>query len=226
MRRRTALALLAAAAVGGARAAERLPLRNLLVEWRQGEATQFETQGADGGAVVVARDGTVSARAGVSVEARAGDLSRDMVQQVRVLNGGRAALRIGAQLPMHWVGWVAGADGPVAVLGSALVDTGRGFVVQPRWPGGAAPVTVEVLTASSTLAGGGVPSRYAPDGQPLPQGATESSGVQTTLQLPLGAWVTIASSGEARQAGARGGWSSRDAAVDRRQVLQMRVTVP
>lgn len=225
MKRRAALALLAAGAFGGARAAERLPLRNLLVEWRQGEAAQFETRRADGGALIVARDGTVSARAGVSVEARAGESSRDTVQQVRVLNGGRAAVRIGAQLPMHWIGWVATSDGPVAVLGSALVDTDRGFVVQPRWPGGAAPVTVEVLTAASALSGG-APSRYAPDGQPLPEGSVDQSGVLTTLQLPLGEWVTVASSGEARRIGERGGWSSQDAAVDRRQVVQLRVTAP
>ena len=50
--------------------------------------------------------------------------------------------------------------------------------------------------------------------------------VLTTLQLPLGQWVTIASSGEHAQARERGVASTRESSSDRRVVVQMRVTAP
>ncbi len=225
MKRRAALALLAALAapVG---AAEPLPLRNLLIELRQGEAAVLESGRAEGGVGVVARDGSVTARAGVSVESRALRREAEVQQQLRVLNGARAALRVGATVPMHWVQWAWSGQGPVALLGSVPVETGRSVVVQPRWPGGAAPATVEVWAESAALSGAGAPTRYAPDGQPLPEGAVERSGLLSTLSLPLGEWVTIASTGETARRSERGTLASQDAAGDRRQILQMRITAP
>lgn len=225
MKRHATLALLAALAAGVG-AAERLPLRNLLIEIRQGEAGVLEADRADGGAVVVARDGSVSARAGVTLESRTLRRDGEAVQQLRVLNGARGALRVGAQQPLYWVQWAATPDGPVALLGAAWVDTGRSVAVRPRWPGGDAPVTVELMAESAARSGGGAPTRYAPDGQPLPEGTVEHSGVLTTLQLPLGTWTTIAASGEAAQRREHGTLSTGGSAGDRRWVVQMRVTAP
>lgn len=225
MKRCATLALLVVLA-GGAGAVERLPLRNLLIELRQGEASVLEADRAQAGAVVVGRDGSVSARAGISLDSHTLRRDGEAVQQLRVLNGARAALRVGAQQPLYWVQWAASPDGPVALLGNAWVDTGRSVTVLPRWPGGDAPVTVELLAESAARAGGGAPTRYAPDGQPLPEGAVERTGVLTTLQLPLGAWTTVAASGEAGQRRERGTLSTQDGAGDRRWVVQMRVTAP
>lgn len=225
MRRRVALALLAALA-GGAGAAERLPLRNLLIEVRQGEASVLDAERAEAGAVVVARDGSTAVRAGITVDSRTLRRDGETVQQLRVLNGGRAALRVGAQQPLYWVQWAATPEGPIALLGNAWVDTGRNLTVLPRWPGGEAPVTVELWAESVALGGGGVPTRHAPDGQPLPGGAIEHVGALTTLQLPMGAWTTVATSGATVQHRERGTLSAQGSGGDHRWVLQLRVTAP
>lgn len=223
--RRAALALCATLAFGGA-TAQSLPLRNLLVEVRQGEAAVLEASGAAGSVGVVARDGRVDVRAGVAVDSRTLRREGEAVQQMLVINGGRASLRVGAQVPMHWVQWAMTTEGPVAWLGGELVDTGRRVVVQPRWPGGGAAVTVEVQSESGALSGGGAPTRYAPDGLPLPEGSVERTGVLTTLQLPLGEWVTVARSGEQQGHSVRGQLSTQSMAGAHQQVLQMRVTAP
>ena len=87
-------------------------------------------------------------------------------------------------------------------------------------------MTVEVRTDASALAGGGMPSRYQLDGQPLPEGAVESAGLLTTLQLPLGEWVTVASEASGQTQRQRGTFSSSDARREQRFVVQMRVTAP
>lgn len=209
-------------------AARGLPLRNLLVELRQGDESGFEAgdAGLRSGAVTVGPDGRVSARAGVTLESRSGGSTRDTVQQLRVINGGQGSVRIGASVPMQWLQWVWTPNGPAVIGGSQLVETGRGFVVQPRWPGGDAPVTVEVRSEASQMASGGMPSRYQFDGRPQPEGTVTRADVLTTLQLPLGQWVTIASSGEQAQARERGVASTRESGSERRVVVQMRVTAP
>ena len=223
-----ALALGAAAWPLAAQTAARLPLRNLLIEVRQGDEASLSESGGGlrSGAVTVGPNGEVLARAGVNVEARSAESARQTTQQVRVLNGGQASVRIGVAGPMQWWQWVLTPQGPAVIAGSQLVETGHGFVVQPRWPGGDAPVTVEVRSEASTLASGGLPSRYSPDGLPLPERSVERSGALTTVQLPLGEWITVASSGEALQRSKRGVLSTRDVARERRVVVQMRVTLP
>lgn len=223
-----ALATLGTACLaGGSGQAERLPLRNLLVELRQGDESRFSGTGAsvDNGVLVVGPDGSVSARAGVTIEARGRDAGRDTVQQLRVLNGSQASLRIGADVPVYWLQWFWTANGPGPAVGTQFVATGRGFMVQPRWPGGDAPVTVEVSAESSAVSSGGLP-RYGGQGQPLPPGSFERAGVVTTLALPLGEWFTVASSGDTGTASERGTLSTRDVSSQRRYVVQMRVTAP
>lgn len=209
------------------RSAERLPLRNLLVEVRQGDESQLSVEGGlEHGAVVVGPNGEVSARGGVTFEARGRNDARSTAQQVSVLNGGRATVRIGNSVPMQWLQWGWTPDGPAVIAETALVETGRGFTVQPRWPGGNAAVTVEVSTEATDRASGGLPSRHAPDGQPLPEGSLQQAGVLSTLQLPLGEWVTVARAGDSQSTSQRGVVSTREVQRDRRFVLQMRVTAP
>lgn len=206
----------------------RLPQRNLVVEVRQGEASRFEARGAalESGAVTVGPDGRVDARAGVTVGSRQVDDARDATQQLRVLNGAQGMLHVGASVPLAWYEVVSTPDGPGLIAGQHLVDTGRMVAVRPSWPGGNAPVTVEVRTEASALATGGVPSRYDFRGAPQADGAIERSGLLTTLQLPLGAWVTVAGEGSSAQRSERGVLSTAEIARERRHVVQMRVTAP
>jgi len=196
-----------------------LPLRNLLVELRQADdvAASGQSTGVSGGAVVIGSDGQVSGNVGIGAHSRSRDASRDTVQQVRVLNGGQASVRLARAVPLQFLHVVWSQQGLQAMPATLWTETGRGFAVRPRWPGGQSPVTVEV-SAESGSTGGGM------------SGGSMSSGERrqllTTVQLPLGEWVTIASSDESASSRRSGTFGSSDADRSHRQVVQMRVTVP
>lgn len=213
-----------AQAPGGAR----LPLRNLLVEVRHGDAARFEQRaaGVDSAGVVVGSDGSVRGSAQVTLGDTRSEGRGNANQQLTVLNGREAMLHVGATVPLQWLEWAWSPQGPVLIGGSQLVDTGRQVAVRPSWPGGSAPVTVEVRTEAAALAAGGMRPRYAPDGQPLPQGSIERAGTLTTLSMPLGEWVTVARSGDEAARSERGVASTREAASSRAYVVQMRVSAP
>jgi len=221
--------LLAAASAFAQSGAQRLPMRNLLVEVRHGEASRFEQQaaGVDQAGVVIGSDGSVRGGAQVTIGSAQGKTSGDATQQLTVLNGREAMLRVGAQVPLQWLQWGWSAqDGPILVGSSQLVDVGKQVTVRPSWPGGSAPVTVEVRTEAAALASGGMRPRYTPDGQPLPEGSVDRAGVLTTMQLRLGEWVTVARSGDEAQSSQRGTLSTREVASSRAYVVQMRVSAP
>ncbi len=200
---------------------QKLPQRNLLVEVRQGDEASFTVSGGgvSGGEVVIGSDGQVSGRAGVQVESRSRDSALASTQQVRVLNGGRAGVRLAQALPLQWWEVVVTPRGPQVVGQTAWAEAARGFAVLPRWPGGEAPVTVEIQAESGSVS---QPGALQPLGQP--QAAVDSARTLTTVQVPLREWVTIASSGEADSQSARGVLSSRDAQRGRRWVVQLRVS--
>jgi hypothetical protein len=222
-----ALALVAAAAFFTSASAQpggRLPMRNLLVEVRQGEESRFTGQAAavqDAG-VVIGSDGSVLGRVNAGAATRSSAGNEDYVQKLNVLNGGQASLRVGGMVPMQWWEIVWSPSGPGIVGGTQYLDTGRGVLVMPRWPGGDAPVVVEIRAQSSRLAS----PRYTPDGQPVPEGGVERSELVTTVQMPLNTWVTVASAGESNVARDRETLSTRSTDRARRQVLQMRVSAP
>jgi hypothetical protein len=76
------------------------------------------------------------------------------------------------------------------------------------------------------MAGGAMPSRYGLDGRPLPENTTESAGLLTTLQLPLGEWVTVAGSTTSDSRSDRGSVYSTQSRTQGESLLQMRVTAP
>jgi hypothetical protein len=221
-------ALLAAAALGGglgAAAAQgrapgpggaALPLRNLLVEVRQSEHTRTQEQqaGVSSGGVVVRSDGQVSGSAGVTLQA--GSQARDggVTQQVRVLNGAQASVRLSRALALQWwqVTWTP--QGVQALPGVQWLEAARGFVVRPAWPGGDQPVQVEVSAEGARL-----------QADPAAPG-TDGRRVLTTVQVPLGQWVTIASSDDTAGRSERGVLSSREAQSARQEVVELRVTAP
>lgn len=213
MRRRDAL--LAAWAVCASAVAQRdaLPQRNLRMElrWVQSQQRQHSAAAADGG-VVVGTGGRVDARGNAVLRAGEQTQGAQLVQQLLVLNGGQASLRLTQAQPVQWLEVGLTPRGPVAVLRQDWTDAGTVVALRPRWPGGRAPVTVQVTHQAVV---------------PSDAGATPAAqGVQTSLQLPLDEWVTVAQAGEARVASERGTLSSRDAAQAAQQLLQMRVSLP
>ena len=204
-----------------AAAADKLPTRNLLVEWRQTEESRQE--GHQGGAVVLNSDGS-STRAGVVIGTGADRRQRgSSVHQLLVLNGEAAALRLTNSQPWQfvqaaWEGSAASAGTRGAVLGTRWVETGQGLQVRPRWSGGSADVVVE-LQAESAFA-------LEPGDTAAPQGAETRRLVRTVLRLPMGQWVAVAESGEQQESDGRNVLSTTRARTRTRQVLQLRVSAP
>jgi len=198
------MALLAAAA---AAQTAKGPQRNLLVELRWAELQEASGRSAAaGGGVVVGTGGAVDAHGSAVVRSGRRDEQTRALQRLTVLNGASAGVRLGEAVPLQWLDVALTPAGPVGVLRQGWVETGSSFQVRPQWAGGSAPVQVDIAHQA-----GGMPQR---------------EGVFTTLQLPLGEWVTVAQSGESRQHEARGTLSSRDAERRTRRLLQMRVSAP
>jgi hypothetical protein len=220
MRRRALLAatLVAAAAAGTvpARAAGEAPLpqRNLVVSWRWVTAssqTGAEAAVRDAG-VVVGTGGSADVQGSVTLRAGSREEQAQGEQHLLVLNGGRAAMSLSQAVPLQWAEAAVGPrGGTVAVLRQGWVEAGGRVEVHPRWPGGRAPVTVDVVQQGTA----------SPEGaEPAPR--TEE--LVTTLQLPLDQWTTVAqtaSSGASHRAGVL---SSRDAERQEHRLLQMRVS--
>jgi hypothetical protein len=232
--RRVAGALIVAGLSGplAAQTGARLPQRNLLVEVRQVDEGSASAQGGgvERGAVIVSSDGRVSGGAEVGWQASTRQRGGSIAQQLRVLNGGRASMRLGQSVPLQW--WQisslpAGASGSSGARQGAQVvpsmvftEAGRGFSVRPRWPGGDAPVTVEIETELVQARDPNVTV-----GGEANDGATSDNfKTLTTLRFPLGEWVTVASSGTSSAGAERGVVSTRDVSRSRQIVVQMRVT--
>jgi hypothetical protein len=190
------------------------PLRNLTVELRWVDAEQRSTQeAAAGGGVVVGTGGVVDARGSAVLRAGERRTDTDQVQRLTVLNGGRAGVRLAQSLPVQWLDVAVTPRGPAAVLRQGWMDAGVAFDLRVQWPGGHAPVRVEVAQQT--------------DGPPAGAGvAGTSGGLFTTLQLALNEWATVAESAGQHQAAERGTLSTSDIAGRQRRLLQMRVSLP
>jgi hypothetical protein len=217
------LAGLALAWAMAAQAQPSLPQRNLLVEWRMGASSTQQRQGAGlrRGEVTADSRGGVWGRGNVEITSTTRSDSQTGLQQLQVLNGGKARLYLGSSRPVTQWQFGVGGTGTAMPSGSGWqawssttwVDTGRGITVQPRW-GGGRTVTVELQARVAQQ------SPYGPDGQ------TESTEVMTTVQVPLGVWTAVAQRGGQAQQSRRGVLSTEDASFDDHEVLEMRVSAP
>ena len=147
-------------------------------------------------------------------------------QQVQVRNGEKALLQMGQSMPIRWLQAVGGesssrssssgsssSSGGGVSYGMVWMQAGQSLVVKPRWPGGKQPVAVEVDLQAASI--------EAPTGNAeLPSQAR--SQVATTVQAPLGQWVTVAATG----ARAASGSYSSEAVADTRRLIQIRVSAP
>lgn len=206
-------------ALGTAQAAPPLPQRNLSVEMRVADdATDAQQGAAAGGSVRIDSRGGSTVQGGVVVQSRSRTLGQDLQQRVLVLNGGRATLRLAQGQPVDntevwWTPW-----GPAAAVRSQWVELVDGIDVQPRWPGGNAPVTVELAAQRATPAAGGWQGGRPP-------GPAQWSTL-TTVQVPLDEWVTVAQlqSSTRNSAVSTSGFGA--ATASRQRSLQIRVSLP
>lgn len=230
MNRRRPLLLLAAALLtmtttaAVAREPAALPRRNLRVElrWVESSLSGAALAGVREGAVVVGTSGSVSPRpGGVTLGTRALDAEPSPIERLLVLNGQSASVQLNEQQPLQWLeygvelpaaGRAGGSSGNsangarvYAAPRSTLVERQRGFSVSPRWPGGRAPVQLELRA-------------MAPDERGQAQ-------VVTTVQLGLDEWLTVARSGSPPPRPQPGVLSTRDVEARPGRELQLRVSL-
>ncbi|XVJ71389.1 MAG: hypothetical protein HEQ39_18675 [Rhizobacter sp.] len=218
-----------------------LPQRNLVLEWRQIDDTEAAGLAAAPLNVTVSTSGAQATSSGgvaVSTQQRAG--TQALHQQLRVLNGGRATVRINQSIPVMWVEVAQAATNPAGgyggnnmsrTTGSAVVqsltwlDAGRQITLQPRWPGGELPAVVDIQVDSAALENERPTVAAMNSGGAALPIQTRSQTV-TTVLAPLGQWVTIARTGGETQSAQRGVVSTTSATSQQRQLMQIRVLVP
>lgn len=193
------------------------PQRNLSVEMRVSDDQADAQRDAQGSVSIGSRGGRVDAGGAVVVRSGSSRQATDAMQRVLVLNGGRATLRLAQGLQVDdtevwWTPW-----GPGAAVRSQWVELANGMEVRPQWPGGDAPVTLELAA-----------QRSAP-GVPPPQGTRAALPPQwtvvTTVLAPLGEWVGVAQVAS-RQSTTVSGGGFGAATSSRQRELQVRVSLP
>ena len=210
MKRRTLLPLILLPAM----AAAAPPAVQFIVElrWVDSNLPPSAQAGVRDGAVVVGTAGTVSPR-GPGVVTSTITAAPQPAQRLLVQNGQRAALRLTTREPLQWLDTVVELD-PAATTAASAVRrlyaqpregdrrVTQSFAVTPPWPGGRAPVRVKFDVE---------------DGDNV---------FQSTLDLPLERWQTVArTGGSATPPAPRGTVSSRDAAGQPERELQLRVSL-
>lgn len=235
---------------GSAQAGSRdgLPQRNLLVEWRvsgQGLSEQ-RAAGIEVGRVIIDSRRGVIGQAGVTASTVRTDTQGSSVQQVMVLNGGRARLYMGrTQSVTAWQfvyspgaaqgqggfgaygnsGGNNGVPGVTAWPQTVWVDVGQGLHVTPRWSGGR-DVVVEIEAQSRQPAQPGAAYTTPYGGQIDPDGQTRRTELASTVSVPLGEWVVVARNGGRMQRAQSGTLSTRDVDESQSEQLEIRVTAP
>jgi len=201
--RRLSLGLIGLACLLALPASAQLPQRNLIVDVRQVEA------GNDGGY-------------SVSTKTREALMT---AQTVSVRNGEKASFNVSKSMPMQWVQSVSVQSASMAASGVSASNTGGGVTnglvwleagqslqVQPHWAGGKQPVRLDIDVQSSSVG--------HRSGTELPD--QSKSQLVTTVNAPLGQWVTVAISGSAPQPGVY----SSQATANSQRLLQIRVLAP
>jgi hypothetical protein len=143
------------------------PQANLRVAMRA--AAQGGDAAAPGDRVVDSRRGATPGPGDFSVgtaRSSGGD-----VAQVIVLNGAPASLRVSQRVPLPTSEWAWGGRDAGVAQSRVWIDVGRGFQVQPSWPGGQRPVALEIRAET-----------------------VDGTTAQTKLSVPLGEWVEFAAS--------------------------------
>jgi hypothetical protein len=196
--RRAALLIALLPGVGSAEA--QLPPRDLLIELREADpgpkpagAAGWNLRSADAGAA-----------------------RQRQAQQLRARNGASASLSLAVTRPLQVWQPLPGALLPVAVPATQWLVAGQRLTLQPRWPGGREPVSVELIAGSSHF-----DATVASGSTEIPQ-RTESQ-LATTVLAPLGQWVTLAAAGQGDDD--MNVVSSGQAAPAAQRVLQLRVSL-
>ncbi len=223
---RALISLLLLFALCAQASAQALPRKNLWVElrWVETQVSAAAVAGVRDGAVVLGTAGSVSPRGQVVISTDKRESGMQLLPRLLVLNGASASVQLSEMTPVQWLdygieatpttggGPAGGASKVYAVPRSGLSIQTRSFSVTPRWPGARQPATVELRTQLD---------QPATD----PAATRQQTLLLSTVQLPLGEWLTIARSGASLQTQQRGTLSTRDAEASVLRELQLRVDI-
>ena len=183
-----------ALAQASAKSTAQPPAANLLVELRF-VADGGELPRSGRGSVTVGTQGSTPLSGSVTVTTATTATPReDSLLQLRVLNGASAQLRLSQLVPVSRLQWRwRGQPGPGGAASGAdlaettqWVDTARGMTLRPSWPGGAAPVRVEVRVELAA---------DAPRDSSGHAAGPRQLQLETTALLPLGEWFVLGRTG-------------------------------
>jgi hypothetical protein len=170
--------------------------RRLLISVRQDAAVDSARRGAQvSGRVDIGGNATVrvpgrptppgaTVRAdGVRAQVYSSESARSdqLSQQVQVIEGGRALIRVGQSVPVHSREVIETPGGRRVVESTDFRDVDSGFYVVPRVAG--ERVTLEIFTAADTLQSG-------------QRGAVGVQRVQTVVSGRLGEWIELGAIGQ------------------------------
>lgn len=191
----TAVLLPSAHAQNGA-----LPLKNLLIEVRQTQQEDAQSQG-------------INVLGGMPLQSSKRTLDARSTQQSLVLNGRPVRLMAGSNTP--WALYQSYLrNGVIVVLPNTVwVQSGTGFMALPRWTGDGF-VELE-LQAQSDLGNRGA----------LPSQPTQQSSASQVL-VPLNEWTTIARSDTGQESQQSGIGQMRTSQTQGSTHLQVRISVP
>lgn len=179
------------------------PIRRLVVSVRQGDVRTFTaTEGGVGG---VLRSG--GSRVLIQADARQGRAREQIDQQVEVVEGGQALIRVGQSVPLRLRQTYAVPGGGWVTSDSVqIVDVGSGFYAAPQLVGG--QVRIEIQPEQARLGAGG---------------RVDSARLATTVSGPLGSWIPLGSStvDSARSAEHLGGAGQGGETLDRQVWLRV-----
>jgi hypothetical protein len=206
--------------LGLAQAGPQLPVRNLSVEMRiadDSERAQRDARAA--GMVTLGSSGRVGAAGDVTLRAGSRGAAGDSVQRVLVLNGARATMHLSQGVPvddteLFWSPWGSGA-----AVRTQWVELVNGMEVTPRWPGGDAPVTLQIAAQRATPAAQA--GAYTSAGQAV---VPAQWSLLSTVQVPLGEWVSVAQLQARRSTASSNGFDA--ATTTGQRSLQLRVSLP
>lgn len=149
------------------------PLRRLLVSVSQRQQEEGQGSGLSLSGRIAPGNSHVLIEGGAGREARTEGIS----QQVQVVEGGRALIRVGQSLPVPMREWRSTGSGWQALDSLRYTDVGSGFLAAPQLIG--EQVSIEIAPATERVGS---------------QGVIESTRLATTVSGRLGEWIPLGSS--------------------------------
>lgn len=146
--------------------------RNLVISVRSDDEMRAAREGVEGRVIVHPEGVSVNGR----IESSRSSLDNNATQQIRVLEGSPARLRVGRETPYTQPVWVETPHGMQRVPATAIRETGRWLNVAPTLQG--EQVLLDIQPESAQI-------------NPQHPRSTDVQSLSTRVRVPLGQWVPL-----------------------------------